>query len=312
MLCLVCLWIFAVLLVHPVHPILIVLLGDHQQIRPIVQCGHVKNKGMEKSLFERYMDLANMLDTQYRMHAEICSFPSDEFYDGKLKTGAERGPCCLLNKSKEPTAMLFGHIEGKEVSLVVSTEKGNENSMANTKEAEQAVRVADLLIKQSGVSPEHIAILTPYNAQVSEIKMTLEKKNVRNVTVCTVMKSQGSEWPYVIVSTVRSCSTSDIQAYRVRPHKAWLGKRLGFVTDTNQVNVAITRAQDGLCILGNSDLLRCCELWDRLLDHYYRKSCVVNPASDIRVKAKASEGLAIYTGNQKEDTNFCGHICNAL
>ncbi|NP_001018332.1 uncharacterized protein LOC552926 [Danio rerio] len=174
------------------------------------------------------------------------------------------------------------------------------------------VRVADLLIKQSGVSPEHIAILTPYNAQVSEIKMTLEKKNVRNVTVCTVMKSQGSEWPYVIVSTVRSCSTSDIQAYRVRPHKAWLGKRLGFVTDANQVNVAITRAQDGLCILGNSDLLRCCELWDRLLDHYYRKSCVVNPASDIRVKAKASEGLAIYTGNQKEDINFCGHICNAL
>lgn len=58
----------------------------------------------------------------------------------------------------------------------------------------------------------------------------------------------GSEWPYVIVSTVRSCSISDIESYT--PSKTWLGKRLGFITDPNQVNVAITRAQDGLCILG--------------------------------------------------------------
>ena len=61
----------------------------------------------------------------------------------------------------------------------------------------------------------------------------------------------GSEWPYVILSTVRSCKPSELQA---RPSysysKAWQGKHLGFITDPNQVNVAITRAQDGLCILG--------------------------------------------------------------
>lgn len=63
------------------------------------------------------------------------------FYDGKLKTGAERGPPFLLNKYGLPTPILFGHVQGEEVSLVVSTEKGNENSVANTKEAEQAVSV---------------------------------------------------------------------------------------------------------------------------------------------------------------------------
>uniref|UniRef100_A0A671SGS1 DNA2/NAM7 helicase-like C-terminal domain-containing protein n=1 Tax=Sinocyclocheilus anshuiensis TaxID=1608454 RepID=A0A671SGS1_9TELE len=150
------------------------------------------------------------------------------------------------------------------------------------------VCVADLLINQSGVAPEHIAILTPYNAQVSEIKKTAEKSGIANVTVCTIMKSQGSEWPYVIVSTVRSCSISDIESDR--PSKAWLGKRLGFITDPNQVNVAITRAQDGLCILGNSTLLRCCELWKRLQDHYYRAHCVVNPASDIKVQSRRLRG----------------------
>jgi len=43
------------------------LLGDHKQIRPIVQCALVNKMGMRQSLFERYMDLAIMLDTQYRM-----------------------------------------------------------------------------------------------------------------------------------------------------------------------------------------------------------------------------------------------------
>lgn len=51
----------------------------------------------------------------------------------------------------------------------------------------------------------------------------------------------------MIISTVRSCSISDSEKYT---SNAWLGKRLGFITDPNQVNVAITRAQDGLCILG--------------------------------------------------------------
>ncbi|XP_056090728.1 helicase with zinc finger domain 2 [Rhinichthys klamathensis goyatoka] len=260
----------------------IVLLGDHKQIRPIVQCALVKKMGMRQSLFERYMDLAIMLDTQYRMKEEICRFPSEEFYDGKLKTRAERGPPVLLNKRGLPTPILFGHVQGEEVSLVVSTKKGNENSMANTEEAEQAVDVADLLIK-AHVPPQNIAILTPYNAQMSEIKKTMQKRDITNVTVCTIMKSQGSEWPYVILSTVRSCPVSDIESYT--PSNVWLGKRLGFITDPNQVNVAITRAQDGLCILGNSELLRCCKLWERLLDHYNKQSCVVNPASDIQVKA---------------------------
>ncbi len=51
--------------------------------------------------------------------------------------------------------------------------------------------MAGLLINQSGVAADHIAILTPYNAQVSKIKKTAEKMGIENVTVCTIMKSQG-------------------------------------------------------------------------------------------------------------------------
>ena len=59
----------------------------------------------------------------------------------------------------------------------------------------------------------------------------------------------GSEWRYVLVSTVRTCLESDLDQ---RPTKSWLKKFLGFVVDPNQVNVAITRAKEGLCFIGRT------------------------------------------------------------
>ncbi|KAK6471888.1 helicase with zinc finger domain 2-like [Huso huso] len=258
----------------------IVLLGDHKQLRPIVQNELLRKLGMEKSLFERYMDQAVMLDTQYRMHEEICAFPSMEFYKGRLKTDVIRPTSVLHAEWKRCTPILFGHVVGEEVSLVVSSEKGNENSKANLEEAEMAVRVAKLLINVSKVRPETIAILTPYNAQVSEIQKLLLKSEIQNVAVSTIMKSQGSEWRYVILSTVRSLPCSEIET---EPTKSWIMKNLGFVTDPNQVNVGITRAQEGLCIIGNRNLLHCSSLWKKLLKHFTAKNCVVN-AKDITVQ----------------------------
>ncbi|XP_050968945.1 helicase with zinc finger domain 2, partial [Labeo rohita] len=288
----------------------IVLLGDHMQLQPVVHCDVVERLGMSKSLFERYMEKALMLDTQYRMQEDICAFPSKEFYGGKLKTGTLPKPSLFLTKSKQ-TCIVFGHVDGKEKSLVVSTEQGNENSKANVEESKNPktptnisdislkhasiidvhrdviiviiflqVRIAILLTK-AGIKTKDIAILTPYNAQVSNISQSLFSKGIRDITVNTIMKSQGSEWKYVIISTVRSCPESDIEK---QPTKSWIIKCLGFIMDPHQVNVGITRAQEGLCIIGNENLLRCSVLWRRLLDHYKEKGCVVNPARHIQVQ----------------------------
>ncbi|XP_062401622.1 helicase with zinc finger domain 2 [Sardina pilchardus] len=269
------------------QPEQIVLIGDHKQLKPVVTSDVVERLGMSKSLFERYMRKAIMLDIQYRMHEAICEFPSQQFYGGILKTGKrpKAKPSVLLTASQQPTPILFGHVEGKEVSLMVATERGNENSKANVEEAEQTARLATLLIKQSGIDEEQIAILTPYNAQVAKIRETLSKRGIYQVTVSTIMKSQGSEWRYIILSTVRSCPKIEIDS---RPTKSWLMKKLGFVMDPNQVNVGITRAQEGLCIIGNQTLLQCSYLWKKLLNHYHEKGCVVNPAQSIHVQKKKS------------------------
>ncbi|KFR06758.1 Helicase with zinc finger domain 2 [Nipponia nippon] len=260
----------------------VVLLGDHKQLRPVVSNDFCKSLGMETSLFERYRNQAWMLDTQYRMHKGICEFPSQEFYEMRLQTCPQlfRQPSVFYHKDNSCCPIIFGHVEGKEQTLMISTEEGNENSKANPEEAVQAVRMAKQLTLDGTIQPESIAILSPYSAQVSEISKSLLKEGVRGVTVCTIMKSQGSEWRYVILSTVRSCSRSQIDT---KPTKSWQKKYLGFVTDPNQVNVGITRAQEGLCILGNRYLLECNPLWRRLLQHYRQRNCYTT-AQEISVR----------------------------
>ncbi|NXM74268.1 HELZ2 Helicase, partial [Serilophus lunatus] len=264
------------------HAEKVVLLGDHKQLRPVVNNEVCKSLGMETSLFERYRKQAWMLDTQYRMHKGICEFPSQEFYEMRLKTWPQlnRRPSVLHHRDNSCCPIIFGHVEGKEQSLMISTEEGNENSKANPEEVAQAVRIAKQLTLDGTIRPESIAILSPYNAQVSEINKNLMREGIRGVTVCTVMKSQGSEWKYVILSTVRSCPRSEIDR---KPTKSWQKKYLGFVTDPNQVNVGITRAQEGLCIIGNRYLLECNPLWKRLLQHYRQRNCCA-AAQEIRVR----------------------------
>lgn len=62
----------------------------------------------------------------------------------------------------------------------------------------------------------------------------------------------GSEWRYVIISTVCSLPPEAIES---EPDGAWLSKHLGFVGNPNQINVGITRAKEGLCIIGEILLL---------------------------------------------------------
>ena len=45
----------------------VVLIGDHKQLQPIIQCHEARNLGLGISMFERYSDQAHMLKIQYRM-----------------------------------------------------------------------------------------------------------------------------------------------------------------------------------------------------------------------------------------------------
>ena len=76
----------------------------------------------------------------------------------------------------------------------------------------------------------------------------------------------GSEWDYVIISLVRSLKRDEIDA---EPSLSWLREHLGFLTDEHQMNVGLTRARRGLCIIGEL----CCIFFSTVIllfaDHAY-------------------------------------------
>jgi len=65
------------------------------------------------------------------------------------------------------------------------------------------------------------------------------------------MLSPGDEYGYVILSTVRSQPVEEIRNHDlVQPDRRWLRDHLGFLTDSHEINVGITRAKYGLIIIG--------------------------------------------------------------
>ena len=65
----------------------LVLVGDQNQLPPVVMSPSALQKGLGVSLFSRLIAgglSPLLLDQQYRMHPAIASFPSSQFYGGRL------------------------------------------------------------------------------------------------------------------------------------------------------------------------------------------------------------------------------------
>ncbi|MFC4553345.1 AAA domain-containing protein [Halorussus sp. GCM10023401] len=120
------------------------------------------------------------------------------------------------------------------------------HSYANPAEAERAASlVAELL--EAGVRPENVGVITPYDAQVDEIRRALSDAGVPNhgdVEVDTVDAFQGGEREAVVVSLVRSNDEGNV---------GFLGRG---EDGPRRLNVALTRAERFLALVGDWETLR--------------------------------------------------------
>ncbi|KAL8598524.1 hypothetical protein ACOMHN_051312 [Nucella lapillus] len=282
----------------------VVLIGDHKQLRPIIKCQAAAELGLDQSLFERlfkkFWRCTTFLNKQYRMDPEICAFPGREFYEGKLETGYSHlwAEGLLLRfwpkypGTNKQIPHLLVDVRGEEETLTVTTEEGNQRSKSNKKEADKVIEILTFL-KKMRVDLQNVKLLTQYNAQrhLLETKLkTAIEQNVEHVfdhydlgkiNVSTVVSSQGGEWEYVILSTVRS-----LPSYRIEPNPTlgWCRQNMGSITDRNQVNVALTRARKGLIIVGNAELLKCDQVWNHLFNRYDKLGCYFKDPDDFPPK----------------------------
>jgi superfamily I DNA and/or RNA helicase/exoribonuclease R len=261
-----------------------ILLGDHKQLQPIIEYKPAKDNGLTTSLFERYAKsrgktVCTMLDIQYRMHEEICSFPSRHFYEGKLKTAMS------VKRRNDHESNLQFWPQGPKLPILFCDFVGEEEtklgrSKFNPKEAAKVVQIARVIHVVYKVRLNAIALMTPYRAQKDHIKELANDAGLLGtdgLTVTTITESQGDEYGIVILSTVRSQPLSEISNEdHVQPDRSWLLENLGFLTDEHVINVGITRSKYGLIIVGNKTLLNYDDTWKELICHYDKKKCIVD------------------------------------
>lgn len=235
----------------------VVLVGDHCQLGPVIMCKKAARAGLSRSLFERLVMLGNRpirLQVQYRMHPCLSEFPSNTFYEGTLQNGVTKDDRIMNVDFPFPhleSPMLFYNSMGQEEYSASGT------SYLNRTEAELVEKIVTRLLK-SGVMPQHIGVVTPYEGQrafcVNHMQRagTWRPELYKKIEVASVDSFQGREKDFIILSCVRS---NDHQG-------------IGFLNDPRRLNVALTRARCGLIIIGNAKVLSKQPLWNLLLLHF--------------------------------------------
>ncbi|KAM4119943.1 hypothetical protein ACJW30_03G097500 [Castanea mollissima] len=225
-----------------------ILVGDERQLPAMITSNISKEVGFGRSLFERLRSLGctkRLLNTQYRMHPSISFFPNANFYDNKILDAPN-----VKGKSYERQYLpgpMFGPYSFISVIDGREEKDDSERSWRNMVEVSIVMKMLRNLYKAwvgTGSKQNYqIGVISPYAAQVVEIQERLrwnfDALDGFTVKVKSVDGFQGGEEDLIIMSTVRSNTHASI----------------GFTSNLQRTNVALTRARHCLWILGNDKTL---------------------------------------------------------
>jgi len=236
----------------------LVLAGDPCQLPPTVISLEATAQGFNISLMERLMvhfgeTVSRQLTTQYRMHEDIMTFSSDEFYHSTLQADEQvihhllpDLPTIVRNELTE-TAVHFIDTAGASYDEELEPEG---ESRLNPLEAALVIRKVTALLA-AGVKPSDIGVITPYSAQVRFLREEMKQPDVE---INSVDGFQGREKEVIIISLVRSNIEGEI----------------GFLGDTRRMNVALTRARRKLIVIGDSATITVNSFYQRLVTYFER------------------------------------------
>ncbi|BGP41754.1 Helicase MOV-10 [Rhodotorula kratochvilovae] len=249
----------------------VVLAGDPKQLGPVVQSPFAERYGLGTSLLERFMSLPIYADgndsmrgvsyikllRNYRSHRAILSFPNGEFYRNELVAVADARVTGRLARwsgwpardAKDDFPVMFHAVRGED------EREGRSPSFFNVAEITVVAAYVEALLHSSeglDLAEKDIGVI-PYRSQAEKLR---EAINRSEVTVGSVEQFQGAERSCIIISTVRSNE-------QYLSHDARFS--LGFIAHPKRLNVALTRAQAGLIVVGNPEVLALDPLWRRFL-----------------------------------------------
>lgn len=252
-----------------------VLVGDHNQLPPLVQNEEARRGGLDVSLFKLLSDthptsVVN-LEHQYRMNEEIMTLSSTLIYHGALKCGTESlktarlqiphwpeglvqlhsssasssTPGCLSPTS--PACWLTRVLSPASPALFLNTdtlqpparEEAKGARIVNPSEARLVSTLVSSLIAL-GIPPQEIGVMTHYRSQLALLKHHIGRTGVE---MHTADRFQGRDKEVIVLSLVRSNEE---------------GKIGELLKDWRRINVAFTRAKTKLIVVGSKGTLGGC------------------------------------------------------
>lgn len=276
-----------------------IMVGDPNQLPPTVLSQEAANLKYEQSLFVRmftnFPDRVHMLNTQFRMHPEISRFPSNEFYNSRLKDGPLNH---VYTKREWHLSDIFGPYRFFDVAGQQAQSKRTK-SLFNTQEVGASIDLYKLLEDTFGKEfmVGKVGVISPYKEQVNLIRRSFMRKFGDSITKTvdfnTIDGFQGQEKDIIIMSCVRASSET---------------KGVGFLGDIRRMNVAITRAKSSLWIIGNEKSLVGNGVWKRLLDDARSRNLITHVTNRFFNSPEVHESLKkaaeIAATNMKNGTQM--------
>lgn len=232
----------------------IIMVGDHKQLPPVLNTDIInKNKhrinsaSLSEGIFEKLYDIfpdenKHRLTVQYRMHPAIGTLISHVFYDDEIQNGIEKEKRNIgiedysniaiewISTSRYPKEMR------SEIELGVEPKKTYRNNL-ELRIIKEKLNYLDSQLKKK----TKIAVITAYSAQKYALANMIKQQLYANleVEIDTVDAFQGSQKEIIIYSTVRSSANP----------------KIGFLRSEARLNVAFSRAQSLLIIVGDERFL---------------------------------------------------------
>lgn len=262
-----------------------ILVGDEMQLPPLVLDKDAGTQGLADSLFgklkrwdeahcqmhQQEISACVPLRVQYRMHETISEFASRTFYQGELRAhfsvarrrldllkplaSLPRGNVAVLHAVRADLPMVFLDVRAEAEPVTGKLSDAEARMVRET--------IAQLLAR--GVPAEDIGVIAPYRAQVANLRRHLFRADPTigwsplpvdtPLSIDTVDRFQGGERSVMIISFATSVAPSiESQLYE-------------HLTNPHRLNVALTRAQRKLILVGNAAALEKLDLFAKLLEY---------------------------------------------
>ncbi|CAN6830516.1 unnamed protein product [Brassica oleracea] len=258
-----------------------VLIGDEYQLPAMVHNEECERAKFGRSLFERLVLLGHnkhLLNVQYRMHPSISRFPNKEFYGGRI-TDAE-----VVQESIYQKRFLQGNMFGSFSFINVGRGKEEFGDGHSPKNMVEVAVIAEIISNLSKVSRErrmkvNVGVISPYKGQVRAIQErvgSLSSGQLLTLNVRSVDGFQGGEEDIIIISTVRSNGNG----------------KVGFLSNRQRANVALTRARHCLWVVGNEATLALSDsIWGKLISESRSRGCFFEAADEKNLRDAMNEAL---------------------